>query len=148
MKQDTLRRLDSQSLKQLRMSQRELNHLPDLLDHGSQTANVLVTDLRNRTNWFLDLFTDKNLRSLSNNHGFSGRTRISHNQIDSPSHDIDRNEVSPRQNRPSRSWLRYSSPPTIRSGSVGANVKRSAIFASIFRIVTLSSMEPPALFLR
>src|SRR6266487_766848 len=63
-------------------------------------SNVLVTDLRNRTNWFLDLFTDKNLRSLSNNHGFSGRTRISHNQIDSPSHDIDRNEVSPRQNPP------------------------------------------------
>src|SRR6266566_8908939 len=100
MKQDTFRRLDSQSLKQLRMSQRELNHLPDLLDHGSQTANVLVTDLGNRTDWFFDLFADKNLRSLSNNDGLSGRTRISHNQIDSPSHDIDRNEVSPRQNPP------------------------------------------------
>src|SRR5436189_4130853 len=98
MKQDTFRRLYSQSLKQFRMSQWELNHLTDLLDHGSQTAYVLIADLGNRTDWFLDLFTDKNLRSLSNNHGFSRRTRISHNQIDSPSHDIDRNEVSPRQN--------------------------------------------------
>src|SRR5438046_3993350 len=100
MKQDTFRRLYSHSLNQFRTSQSDLNHLTDLLDHGSQTAYVLVADLGNRTDWFLDLFTEKNLRSLSNNHGFSGRTRISHNQIDSPSHDIDRNEVSPRQNPP------------------------------------------------
>src|SRR5438128_10333674 len=98
MKQDTSRRFDSQSLKQFRMSQRKLNHLPDLLDHGSQTAYVLVADLGNRADWFLDLLADKNLRSLSNDHRFRWRTRVSHNQVDSPSHDIDRDEVPPRQN--------------------------------------------------
>src|SRR6266568_2082826 len=98
MQQDPLRCLDSQSLKQLRMSQRELDHLPDLLDYGSQTANVLVTDLRNRTDWFFDLFADKNLRSFSNDHRFRRGTCVRHNQVDSPSHDIDRDEVPPRQN--------------------------------------------------
>src|SRR2546425_10423147 len=98
MKQDTFRRFDSQSLKQFRMSQRKLNHLPDLLDHGSQTAYVLVADLGNRANRFLDLLADKDLGSFGNNHSYGVRTRIGHDQVDSPSHDIDRDEVSPRQN--------------------------------------------------
>ena len=58
MKEDTFRRFNPESLKQFRMSQRELNHLPDLLDHGSEPANVLVADLGNSANRFLDLFTD------------------------------------------------------------------------------------------
>src|SRR5437016_9162274 len=98
MKQDTLRRFDSQSLKQFRMSQRKLNHLPDLLDHGSQTAYVLVADLGNSADWFLDLFADKNLRSFSNDLGSRRGTCVRHNRVDSPSHDIDRDEVPPRQN--------------------------------------------------
>src|SRR6266550_1939143 len=68
MKQDTFRRFDSQSLKQFRMSQRKLNHLPDLLDHGSQTAYVLVADLGNSADWFLDLSADNTERLCRGQH--------------------------------------------------------------------------------
>ena len=46
---------------------------------------------------------------------------------------------------PSRTCLRYSSPPCSLSCSVGANVIFSAFFAATFLTATLSSRETPAL---
>src|SRR2546422_5409977 len=78
-KQDSFRSLDAQSLEQLRMPQRKLNHLPDLLDYRPQPADVLITDLRNSADRFLDLLTDKNLGPLGDDHSLRRRTSIRHN---------------------------------------------------------------------
>src|SRR5438309_1697907 len=148
MKQDSLGGLDTQSFKQLRMSQRELNHLPDLLDHRSQTAYVLVADLGiARIGSLTCSPTRTSVPSVTITASALGLVLVTTRLTVRPMILI--GTKSPRdRTRPSSSWLRYSSPPTIRRGSVGASVRRSAIFASIFRIVTLSSIETPALFLR
>src|SRR5207302_11360864 len=67
-KQDTLRCFNPKSLKQFRMSQRELYHLPDLLNHGSQTSDVLVADLWYSPARFLDLLANKMLGSFGDDH--------------------------------------------------------------------------------
>ncbi len=61
---------------------------------------------------------------------------------------IPRGRRSPLEiTRFSRICLRYSSPPVIRSGSVGAIVIFFASLASTFLMSTFSSMPVPALFL-
>src|SRR3990172_9083132 len=68
MQQNTLWRLNAQTLKNFRMLQRKLNHLPDFLNLVLKTANVLISNFRNSLILYFNSFRiENNLSLLSNN---------------------------------------------------------------------------------
>ena len=94
MEQHSFRSLDSQPLEELRVPERKLDHLTDLLNRVSETSDIIVGHLGHvalvggRLVGYLDL------GGVADHHRFAGRRERCDDQVDLVAHDVEGDGVA------------------------------------------------------
>ena len=97
MEEDALRRLDAEPLEQLRMAQREFDHLADLPDLGAEPADVLVVDLRDlRPFLFRRLLRDLDFRARFDEDGVGSRRERRNDELELATHHAHAQDIPAR----------------------------------------------------
>jgi len=97
MEEDAFRRLDAEPLEQLRMAQREFDHLADLPDLGAEPADVLVVDLRDlRPFLFRRLLRDLDFRARFDQDGVGPGREGRDDELEFAAHDAHAEDIPAR----------------------------------------------------
>ena len=95
--EDALRGLDAESFEELRVTQREFDHLPHLADLLAEPADVLVVDLGDLRRFFLRrLLCDLDFRPLLDQDGVRARRERGDDEVELAAHDADAQHVAAR----------------------------------------------------